>query len=70
MTNSKKRLGFEFRRATGLALLTVFVSAGAAFAQTKTIIDEWSSVQPPKPPELKPVKIDDPKSTAFLVLDL
>jgi nicotinamidase-related amidase len=70
MTNSKKRLGFEFRRATGLALLTVFVSAGAAFAQSKTIIDEWSSVQPPKPPELKPVKIDDPKSTAYLVLDL
>jgi nicotinamidase-related amidase len=36
----------------------------------QTIVDEWNKVQPPKPPELKPVKIDDPKTTAFLVLDI
>src|SRR5512147_1457772 len=70
MTNSKTRLPFRFRGATGLAFAIVLLCAGASFAQSKTIIDEWSSVQAPKPPELKPVKIDDPKSTAFLVLDL
>jgi len=48
----------------------IFITVGLAFGQSKTIIDEWASVQPPKPPELKAVKIDDPKSTAFLVLDL
>jgi nicotinamidase-related amidase len=35
----------------------------------KTIIDEWGNVQPPKPPEIKPVKVD-PNSTALLVLDI
>ena len=53
-----------------LLFFAVLFCASIAFAQSKTIIDEWSSVQPPKPPELKTVKIDDPKSTAFLVLDL
>ncbi len=48
---------------------TLFYSV-ASFAQSKTIIDEWASVQAPKAPELKPVKIDDPKSTAYLVLDI
>jgi nicotinamidase-related amidase len=33
-------------------------------------VDEWACVQAPKPPELKPVKIDDPKTTAYLVLDI
>jgi nicotinamidase-related amidase len=36
--------------------------------QTKDIIDEWGTVQAPKPPELKPVTVD-PKTTALLVLD-
>jgi nicotinamidase-related amidase len=48
----------------------VLLTAGYSFGQSKTIIDEWASVQAPKPPELKPVKIDDPKTTAFLVLDI
>jgi len=34
----------------------------------QTIIDEWSTVQAPKPPELKPVTLE-PKTTALLVLD-
>ncbi|HEX9146506.1 MAG TPA: isochorismatase family protein [Candidatus Binatia bacterium] len=58
--------------ALGLTLvpaLTLIVSQ-YSFAQSKTIIDEWASVQAPKPPELKSVKIDDPKTTAFLVLDI
>ena len=38
-------------------------SAGAA-----NIIEEWASVKPPAPPELKPVTLD-PKTTALLMLD-
>ncbi len=53
-----------------LSFYAVLFCAGISFAQSKTIIDEWASVQAPKPPELKPVKIDDPKSTAYLVLDI
>ena len=53
-----------------LACLVVAFAAGYSFGQSKTIIDEWASVQAPKPPELKPVKIDDPKTTAYLVLDI
>ncbi len=34
-----------------------------------SIIDEWATVKPPPPPELKPVTVD-PKTTALLVLDL
>jgi nicotinamidase-related amidase len=48
----------------------VLLAAGNSFAQSKTIIDEWASVQAPKPPDLKSVKIDNPKTTAFLVLDI
>ena len=42
-------------------------SVAPAFAQT--IVDDWSKVQAPKPPELKTVTLD-PKTTALLVLDL
>ena len=52
----------------GLTCLVVFLTSEVSFAQTKTIIDEWATVQPPKPPELKPVTLD-PKTTALLVLD-
>jgi len=68
--NSKQHRLRAFRQTTGLAFAIVLLCVGASFAQSKTIIDEWASVQAPKPPELKQVKIDDPKSTAFLVLDL
>lgn len=58
--------------AQSLAVVFVIIALGSSssFAQSKTIIDEWSSVQAPKPPELKAVKIDDPKTTAYLVLDI
>jgi len=54
----------------GLTVTWVLVSfiAADSFAQTKTIVDEWATVQAPKPPELKPVTLD-PKTTALLVLD-
>jgi nicotinamidase-related amidase len=51
-----------------LSCLLVFFTSKVSFAQTKTIIDEWGTVQAPKPPELKPVTLD-PQTTALLVLD-
>ena len=52
-----------------LACLVVVLAAGYSYGQSKTIIDEWGSVQAPKPPELKPVTLD-PKTSALLVLDM
>ena len=52
-----------------LACLVVALAAGYSYGQSKTIIDEWGSVQAPKPPELKPVTLD-PKTSALLVLDM
>lgn len=65
----KKNVAFLALKLTVICAFTVMASE-YSFAQSKTIIDEWASVQAPKPPELKPVKIDDPKTTAFLVLDI
>jgi hypothetical protein len=45
-----------------------FLRAGISPASAQTIVDEWATVQAPKPPELKPVTLD-PKTTALLVLD-
>ncbi len=69
-TNSNNYRPGVLGGAICLSFYMVLFCAGISFAQSKTIIDEWASVQPPKPPELKPVKIDDPKSTAYLVLDI
>ncbi len=52
-----------------LACLLVFLTSEDSFGQTKTIVDEWATVQAPKPPELKPVTLD-PKTMALLVLDI
>ena len=52
-----------------MACLVVAFAAGYSYGQSKTIIDEWVSVQAPKPPELKPVTLD-PKTSALLVLDM
>jgi len=51
-----------------LAALASLAAAPATTAQAATIIDEWSSVKTPPPPELKPVTVD-PKTTALLMLD-
>src|ERR1051325_10217019 len=58
----------KHRFAAAGVFLFLFVLPGFLPAQTKTIIDEWSSVQAPKPPELKTVT-PDPKTTALLSLD-
>jgi nicotinamidase-related amidase len=60
------------KRYLGMALgLTIVFAATATsvLAQTKDVIDEWATVQAPKPPQLKPVTLD-PKTTALLVLDI
>jgi len=50
------------------AVACLFMFAGSPLhAQYKDGIDEWQGVQPPKPPELKPVTLDS--STAVLSLD-
>ena len=58
-----------FAQSVALAFALAALCSNLSFAQSKTIIDEWATVQAPKPPELKPVTVD-PKVTAFLVLDL
>ena len=55
-------------RGLALGCLLLSLTASYSFGQTKTIVDEWGTVQAPKPPELKPVTMD-PKTTALLVLD-
>jgi nicotinamidase-related amidase len=49
------------------AVLACLIGAVACPAFAQNIIDQWSSVQVPPPPELKKVTID-PKSTALLVM--
>jgi len=45
------------------------VETGRDVLKENTIIDEWATVKAPAPPELKPVTVD-PKTTAFLILDI
>src|SRR6476469_934456 len=51
-----------------IAALAVALACGAP-APAQNIVDEWSSVKPPAPPELKPVTLD-PKTTALLAMDM
>src|SRR5438876_5115020 len=59
---------FRLPHLLSLAALAVALAYGAP-APGQTIVDEWSSVKPPPPPELKPVTVDA-KTTALLVMDL
>ena len=49
------------------ALAAVLGYSVPSFAET--IIDEWATVKPPSPPELKSVTLD-PKTTALLMIDI
>jgi len=69
-TTLKKQKTVFLALSLVLAFSFGLFTAGYSYGQSKTIIDEWATVQAPKPPELKPVKIDDPKTTAYLVLDI
>ena len=51
-----------------LLFLVVFLTQ-PVLAAPSTIIDEWKSVPLPASPPIKPVVID-PKTTAFLILDI
>jgi nicotinamidase-related amidase len=55
-------------RGMTLGCLIILLAASDSFTQSQTIVDEWTTVQAPKPPELKPATMD-PKTTALLVLD-
>ncbi|HTI87112.1 MAG TPA: cysteine hydrolase [Alphaproteobacteria bacterium] len=58
-------------RAARLALVAAFglgVFGGPVAAQS--VIDDWNTIKAPPPPPLKPAKIDDPKTTALLVMDV
>ena len=55
-------------RGMALGCLIILLAASDSFSQSQTIVDEWTTVQAPKPPELKPATMD-PKTTALLVLD-
>lgn len=59
---------FHLRSLLSFAALSAAL-AYAAPASAQTIIDEWSSIKAPPPPELKAVA-PDPKTTALLVMDL
>lgn len=61
-------MGGKFTVFAAIAAASLAIFAAPA-VQAQTIVDEWASVKAPAPVELKPVKVD-PKTTAFLVLDL
>lgn len=51
------------------ALLFLALALPVTAEKSSTIVEEWSSVKAPPPPELKPVALD-PKTTALLILDI
>ena len=59
---------FRLRHLFSLTALAVALACGAP-APAQTIIDEWSSIKVPPPPELKPVTLE-PKTTALLAMDM
>ncbi|WP_027368868.1 cysteine hydrolase family protein [Desulfocurvibacter africanus] len=57
---------------TALALMSSVSLADAQSADTgleRSVIELWNTCTVPRPPELKPVELD-PKTTAYLVLDI
>ena len=50
------------------ALLMALLAVSGATVFAQTIVDKWTSVPAPPPPQLKPVTVD-PKTTALLMLD-
>lgn len=52
----------------GVVMIVAAIAVIPASAQAQTVIDEWTSVKVPPPPELKEVMID-PRQTALLIMD-
>lgn len=63
----QKRILMVLSGLVAAVSLSVSPVAPSAFAQT--IVDEWSGIKAPPPPDLKGVSVD-PKVTALLVLDI
>ncbi len=59
---------FQMRDILPLAVLAVVLNCPVS-SSAETIVDEWSNIKAPAPPELKSVTLD-PKTTAILVIDL
>ena len=57
----------DAKLAVAFVCLSLLLVPNFTFGQSKTIVDEWSSVPVPKAPELKAVTIEP--NTALLVLD-
>src|SRR5262244_3993385 len=55
-------------RGAAIAAITLILTF-AALASAADILDDWAKVQPPPPPELKPLTLDG-ATTAFLILDM
>jgi nicotinamidase-related amidase len=55
------------KSAAALAVMLIIAGSGAPAAD-QSVIDEWSAVKAPPPPEVKTVTVD-PKTTALLLLD-
>lgn len=60
----------NFVRPTFAALVFAGVIAGASAtaARAQNILEEWASIKPPPPPEIKSVTLD-PKKTALISMD-
>ena len=56
--------------AFAAGLLALFTVAVSVPADAQTVIEEWSSAKLPPPPQLKPAKLELPKETVLLVMDL
>jgi nicotinamidase-related amidase len=67
----KERSEEDMKRGNWLLTLGLVVAVGlvSPSLHAASIIDEWSSVKVPPPPELKPVAVDN-KSYAILVIDM
>ena len=58
-----------------LAVFLVALAVGTSLvaaprpARAQSIVDEWSTIKAPPPPELKPVTVD-PRVTALLIMDI
>lgn len=66
-TNHKSSVS---RPAFAAAFFSLLAAFSPSAAHSQTILEEWNTVKAPPPPALKPATIDDPKTTALLVMDV
>ena len=59
----------DWKYLVGIAAALTILCCAARLAGAQTIIDDWSKVQPPPAPTLKPAPVPA-KTTALLVMDL